>query len=1055
MSSTALTVLCRFVRVLAATSLLAGLAMASAIDAGDDRLLAQRLDSVEPIRIPYAPTVPPGEWTVSRPLGGEFMGRLGLAPLEHEAERLLRIERYRPSPAAPRDSLDAAGARQQRAALRAAALFEAAQDWQGARFAYERAISLGTDELECWRGLGRARLLSGDGSAAEAAYLAALTLLNKTEDPIAFVELRAKIHQDLGKIYLLEGRRRDAQIALAEAEGLAPSDRTVAEWLERSRFPIDFAAPPRAHASPPIWPEPRSVGWLARVETVAQEVQGFLPPQVRDAIAAGMDWVGTGARRRTLATIASVLLAFLVLLRLMRQRGDLSVAVQYPEELRGVFRVRVATSKARWSRPSQNVRSAILKGGVSTRHEHHLVNRETHFRRLLARRYYVTVEGLLMDPDTEEVLADVRDKKVARVRHRRTVRLEYDANPDKCPVDVRVLWDDKPAEDVSVVARGVADSLRRGNGSSVRLFLKKGVHRLVVGCGDRVVVREVDVNSFQPTRVEIDLAGGEVVFKGCPPAVDPYLRGDIETVAQALERDGQAERAYLMLAQLNRERGEVQRAADYFESAGRHLEAAELRAGLGDYGRAATLYMQAEEPLKAAEMHKQANDLVQAGQAYEEALDFDRAIECYREARAVGKWINALERRGETFRAAKIALEHEQRPRAIRLLQCIAPEDSDYAEASWLLAAAFEREGHWDLAAQKLEQHIATYRPGTAPADKYARLADLLEHAGSVERALEVLEDLRQREPTYPNVASRIELLRKQRSAADRLARSSIGGSGSEAATAFVAEYRYEILEEIGRGGMGVVFKARDRRLDRIVALKRLPEDLRRHHPRAVQLFLREAQAAARLNHSNIVTVYDTDQEDGNFFITMELLDGEPFHRILKEKGRLSPASAVNVGLQVAAGLQYAHAQGIVHRDIKTANLFLTTDKLVKIMDFGLAKMFEEVRGGTTVISGTPFYMSPEQVVGGVVDQRTDLYSLGVTLFELATGSVPFSQGDIAYHHRHTPPPDPRDLAVDIPDSLAELVLDLLAKDVGERCPSAGELCLRLESIKRSPSSTG
>jgi serine/threonine-protein kinase len=503
----------------------------------------------------------------------------------------------------------------------------------------------------------------------------------------------------------------------------------------------------------------------------------------------------------------------------------------------------------------------------------------------------------------------------------------------------------------------------------------------------------------------------------------------------------------MMLAQLSRQRGEGSRAADYFESAGQVEAAAELRNELGDYVRAAKLYMQAELPLKAAEMYRAANDLVQAGDAYEVALDFEQAVECFREANAGSKWISALEKTAATFEAAKVALEQGQRPRAIRLLQCIAPEDEDFAEASWMLAAAFEREEHWDLAAQKLEQHIATYPLGTAPPDKYSRMADLYEQAGSYERALEVLEDLRRREPTYPGVASRIEHLHKQRSAENRFARVSDNITSGDAATAFVSEYRYEIMEEIGRGGMGVVFKARDRRLDRVVALKRLLEDLRRHQSRAVQLFLREAQSAARLNHPNIVTVYDTDQEDGVFFITMELLEGEPFHKILKEQGRLSPMSTVTVGMQVASGLSYAHEQGIVHRDVKTANLFLTTDKVVKIMDFGLAKMFEEVRGATTIISGTPFYMSPEQIAGGDVDQRTDLYSLGVTLFELSTGVVPFSQGDIAYHHRHADPPDPRTLVPDMQPLLAETLLKLLEKDPADRFASAAELLQRFEVL--------
>jgi serine/threonine protein kinase len=267
--------------------------------------------------------------------------------------------------------------------------------------------------------------------------------------------------------------------------------------------------------------------------------------------------------------------------------------------------------------------------------------------------------------------------------------------------------------------------------------------------------------------------------------------------------------------------------------------------------------------------------------------------------------------------------------------------------------------------------------------------------------------------------------------------------------TMFLSDYRYEIIEEIGRGAMGVVFKGRDRRLSRIVALKRLPDSLR-NYPRAVQLFLREAQATARLNHRNIVTVYDADQEDGAFFITMELLEGQPLHERVRELTRLPVEEVVDIGLQVSEGLDYAHGQGVIHRDIKTANLFLTRDGVAKITDFGLAKMLEEVRRAETRIGGTPFYMAPEQVAGGEVDPRADLYSLGATLFEMVTGRVPFADGDVTYHHRHTPPPDPRDLQPDVPDALAELILQMLAKSPDERPPSAHAVHVRLEALKRT-----
>ncbi len=1003
------------------------------------------LRQVEPIRSPMAPLVPPGPWRSTT--RAEYLASVPLrSPLEDRDEGMLRIRDAFPKFGSESIEPDLS---RQLAAVDAARLFEAAGDWEAARFSIERAIEFGANDFDTWRALGRLALRTGDGAQAEAAQLAALSHLPSTTDAILFVELRAKVHRDLATIYRLDGRDRDAAIALENSRGLASAGPSMSTWMSRQLFPLEFRLRPVPGAAPPVWPEPSSDSRWAAVGRIASEVWNLIPPQGRERVEEMLAWVAEDARRRMLSTIAFVSIGLLVLLRSIRQRGDLIVTVEYPEELRGVFRVRVSNARARPRRAMGDVRSQILKGGVSTRYERHLVNRETQFHRMLSRRYAVTVEGVLLDPATDEILDDFEARKLVRVRHRRTVRLEFDAQPERCPVDVHAFWHDRPAEDVTIVAADQPDTLTRSHENHVRLRLDKGRHRLVVGAGDRIVEREIDVRTHRSTRVRMDLAGADVVFKGCPPAVEPYLHGDIEGVARALERDGQALLAYRMLARHHAEHGRSERAADYYETAGDSDAAARIRAELGDYERAARLYDQAKLPLEAAQMWQRAGRLVQAGQAYETARDFDRAIECYREADEVGMWINALEKRGQVFQAATLALENGQRSRAIRLLQLIGHDDADFAEASWLIVGAFEREGHFDLAAQKLEQHIASHPRLSAPADRYSKLAELHESAGNLERSLEVLEDLRQREPTYPNIASRIELLKKQRSAADRIGRSSSANPIPDTPTEFVAAYRYEMLEEIGRGGMGVVFKARDRRLDRVVALKRLPEDLRRHQPRAMQLFLREAQAAARLNHPNIVTVHDTDQEDGHFFITMELLDGEPFNRILRERGSLSVAHAVAVGLQVASALEYAHGQGVVHRDVKTANLFLTTENVVKVMDFGLAKMFEDVRAGTTVVSGTPFYMSPEQIVGGAVDQRADLYSLGVTLFELSTGAVPFANGDIAYHHRHTPPPDPRDIQPALPDAFAELLLDLLAKDVDARCQNAGEVIRRLQAIQR------
>ncbi|RIL01581.1 MAG: hypothetical protein DCC71_17400, partial [Proteobacteria bacterium] len=265
-------------------------------------------------------------------------------------------------------------------------------------------------------------------------------------------------------------------------------------------------------------------------------------------------------------------------------------------------------------------------------------------------------------------------------------------------------------------------------------------------------------------------------------------------------------------------------------------------------------------------------------------------------------------------------------------------------------------------------------------------------------------------------------------------------------ARAFPGTGRYEILEEIGRGGMGVVYKARDKRLDRVVALKRLPDALRTD-VRFVELLQREARSAARLNHRNIVTVYDVDREDDGWFVTMEFLEGEPLSALLHARGRFAPRSVVWLAEQAVAGLGWAHARGVVHRDVKPANLFLTRDRTLKLMDFGVAKIVEEARRRRTWIGGTPAYMAPEQAAGRAVDARADLYALGATLFELLTGSVPFEASADPPTERGSAPPDPRARAEGIPDALAELVIALLAAERDHRPASAADVAQQLRAI--------
>lgn len=927
-------------------------------------------------------------------------------------------------------------------------VLEAIGDYEGTYKALEVCIGLGDETVDNWHRLARARLRTGDFARSEAAFLAAfqLSLARDSEQ----VEERSIILKELGELHLLTRQFEDARLILNAAASLTPNHGRIIQLLKRVDLEIAGNFGTASRVAQPLWPETRAQRTRARIAYWLDRGFRTLPDALKRPLrGVGEFAVSPQGREIGLATMAGLAL-LMVVLRRLRGHGDLVISIEFPFELRGSFTVRISDQPGQYKRSkSGEVRGAGGRENGSNRTAHQNVGRETQFQRLIPKIYYVVVDGVLMDPDNDEILSKPFHEHPVEIRKGETARLEFDLQPRECPVDVHVLWDKQPTEDAGVAARGHPNSLRHTRAGAARLRLCKGSHTIVVGSGDRVAEREIEVHSFSPTTVTIDLAGSEgVIFKGCPPAVKPYLHGDHNAAARALSRDGHTRIANILLARLHRDLGQSGRAADYFKAAGEHLEAAELRATLNDYSGAALLFQQAGQGGRSAEMYRAGGEWLKAGEAFESIDNFREAAACFREANEVGRWLGALETYGAYFEAAEIALEHSDRARAIRLLQLVPLDSPDYADACELLADAFEHEGHADLAAQKIEQRIAA---GDGSPDLQSRLGALLENSGEFKRALDVLESLRDNEPTYANIASRIEGLRKKITA-QKLSQSQGGHSSPNTATptAFLSEKRYEILEELGRGGMGVVYKARDLRLNREVALKQLPENLR-EHPKAIQLFLREAQACARLNHRNIVTIFDTDQDDGNFFITMELLQGYPLNVIRRKRGRIAVRDAARLGVQVAEGLQYAHTQGIVHRDIKTANLFFTTDKVVKIMDFGLAKMMEEVRRGTTVLGGTPYYMSPEQAQGGVVDQRADIYSFGVTLYELVTGSVPFSDGDVSYHHSHTQVTDPRERAPDISDDIAELILHMMEKNPKQRCASAEEVRRRLQQVANKP----
>ena len=230
---------------------------------------------------------------------------------------------------------------------------------------------------------------------------------------------------------------------------------------------------------------------------------------------------------------------------------------------------------------------------------------------------------------------------------------------------------------------------------------------------------------------------------------------------------------------------------------------------------------------------------------------------------------------------------------------------------------------------------------------------------------------------------------------------------------------RYEILEKVGSGGMADVYKAKCHRLNRYVAIKILKAEYAQDK-NFVQKFRGEAQSAAGLSHPNIVNVYDVGEDNGLYFIVMELVEGITLKRFIERKGRLEVREAVGIAIQIAQGMEAAHAKHIIHRDIKPQNIIISREGKVKVTDFGIAKAATS-NTVTQNALGSVHYLSPEQARGGYSDERSDIYSLGVTIYEMLTGHVPFA-GDttvsVALLHIQGQAEPIRDTAPDVPESL-------------------------------------
>ncbi len=744
--------------------------------------------------------------------------------------------------------------------------------------------------------------------------------------------------------------------------------------------------------------------------------------------------------RVTLSLIGIVALA--LAFQLLRGWGGVTVMVELPPQTRALFSISLSRRprklKAAKSQKTREKAKSLIEDGLRRMNRYERPLRQgspTEFTWIPARwrPFYVTVRGPLQNTVTGELIGDFLEEHTVRVRRGKSVSVKFDLRPKEAVVEIIVNAGEKAEGPVALALRGDPSSLRYANEGGVFLYLQPGPHVLLVATGDHLLERIFEIRSFDPIRLTIDLARErDWLIRGSEPAVEAYLEGDFGRAIEELERVGETKAASRIRAKLLRANTEPEDSA--------RPDTAGIREAARDPAVAASLFEEAGEFASAADAYRDAGNHAAASRAYERAGDLASAIEAAKQSGDAEHLLALYEKSGDSFEAGELARGAGQVQRALQAFSLVDRIDPNYRAACQRLVELHAGRNEFRPALEKLEELVGFEGGDEAPLPLRSMQARLLESLGRGEDALRVWESIEARDPGFHDATERVATLRGTHRAEP------VAASTSTAPGDGAAESRYELLEELGRGAMGVVFKARDQRLGRIVALKRLTDSLR-GHPTAIAYFEREARSAAVLTHPNIVVVYDAGQENGEYFITMEYLEGRTLEQILRKRGPMSASVVASLGIQICAGLQYAHSSRIIHRDIKTANLFFTRERVVKIMDFGLAKMIEEVRKGATIIGGTPHYMAPEQALGLDVDHRTDLYALGVTFFNLLTNTHPFESGDITYHHGHTPAPDVRTRVSAVPEEMARLVAKLMAKRPEDRYASAAEVARVLQPL--------
>ncbi|MCB9728206.1 MAG: protein kinase [Deltaproteobacteria bacterium] len=532
--------------------------------------------------------------------------------------------------------------------------------------------------------------------------------------------------------------------------------------------------------------------------------------------------------------------------------------------------------------------------------------------------------------------------------------------------------------------------------------------------------------------------------------------GDLERALDCWNTLDRMDRVVAILGRMGRTQEAARARARLCESEGRWSEAATLLEGLGDCDAAVEAWVRAGEPGHAGRLQLAMGRLEAGAALLIQAGEYDTAADAYARLGQHSEAAHAFYRAGKLDRAvalltagkdwvtlARIHLQNNAPERALDLLQKVPPTDPRYEEARVLLVELYARAGR-GADAEPVLADIVERRMAKGPHDAelrlwIVRLADALMKRGRHAEAKARLKSLEPLGLMTPELLARLRTVEQPQPPGAEAGLTPLLGLPSH--------QRYEFIGRIGEGGNGVIYRAVDRMLGRKLAIKMIGQTALSSEM-ALRFFLREAQTAAQLNHPNIVTIYDMGVIDEHPFIAMELIEGESLaDRLYRDPSSIGVRELMPIVDGLSRALDFAHERGVIHRDVKLENVMLTTRDEVKLMDFGLARAIQGAPDRTMIVTGTPLYMSPEQIAGGAIDHRTDIYALGVMVYRIVVGAWPYGEGNIIEHHRSSPVPDPLAFAPGLPRGFREIVNRALAKSPAERFDKASDVARALHLV--------